>query len=47
MHYYCGLQLVSMVNHGRNPNTVHSLTLWYYACTCSAHGPIAKKGKQM
>lgn len=46
MHYYCGLQRVARVSHGRNPNTVHSLTLWYYVCTCSAHGPVIQKQKQ-
>lgn len=42
MRYYCGLRQVAKVSHGRNPNTAHSSSPWYYACTCSAHGPVIK-----
>lgn len=42
MRYYCGLRQVAKVSHGRNPNTAHNSSPWYYACTCSARGPVIK-----
>lgn len=43
MRYCCDLQQGARVGHGRNPNTAHSLILWYYVCTCSDHEPVIEK----